>query len=82
MASCGPAGRLSGGGPSAALLEVCVHTSANDVPPEFTLLKIARPDVEVLVIKPEDLPPELEDASRSDSLPGDGMGPEQGGRPI
>ncbi len=24
--------------PSAALLEVCVHTSANDVPPEFTLL--------------------------------------------
>src|ERR1022692_977302 len=34
------------GSPSAALLEVCVHTSANDVPPEFTLLKIAGPDPE------------------------------------
>ena len=44
------------GSPSAALLEVCVHTSANDVPPEFTLLKIAGPDPEVFVIKPEDLP--------------------------
>ena len=44
------------GSPSAALLEVCVHTSANDVPPEFTLLKIQGPDVEVLVIKPEELP--------------------------
>ncbi len=42
--------------PSSALLEVCVHTSANDVPPEFTLLKIEGPDVEVLVIKAEDLP--------------------------
>jgi RES domain-containing protein len=44
------------GSPSAALLEVCVHTSANDVPPEFTLLKIEGPDLEVLVVKPEDLP--------------------------
>src|SRR5450631_2567217 len=26
--------------PASALLEVCVHTAANDVPPEFTLLKI------------------------------------------
>jgi len=44
------------GSPAAALLEVCVHTSANDVPPEFTLLKIEGPDTEVLVIKLEDLP--------------------------
>src|SRR5580692_355193 len=32
--------------PAAALLEVCVHTSANDVPPEFMLLKIEGPDAE------------------------------------
>jgi len=30
--------------PSAALLEVCVHTSANDIPPSYTLLKVAVPD--------------------------------------
>ncbi len=29
--------------PASALLEVCVHTSANDVPPDFTLLKIGGP---------------------------------------
>jgi len=44
--------------PSAALLEVCVHTSANDVPPEFTLLKIEGPTARVRVIKPEDLSPD------------------------
>jgi RES domain-containing protein len=33
--------------PASALLEVCVHTSANDVPPEFTLLKIVGPDLDV-----------------------------------
>jgi RES domain-containing protein len=43
------------GSPAAALLEVCVHTSANDVPPEYTLLKIECPDPEVSVIKLEDL---------------------------
>jgi RES domain-containing protein len=42
--------------PAAALLEVCVHTSANDVPPEFTLLKIEGPDAQVQVIKLDDLP--------------------------
>jgi RES domain-containing protein len=42
--------------PASALLEVCVHTSANDVPPEFTLLKIEGPDVEVPSIKAGDLP--------------------------
>jgi len=42
--------------PASALLEVCVHTSANDVPPEFTLLRIEGPDVEVPTIKLNDLP--------------------------
>src|SRR5947207_939179 len=46
------------GSPSAALLEVCVHTSANDVPPEFTLLKIEGTVAEVVVINLEDLPPD------------------------
>ena len=41
---------------AAALLEVCVHTSANDVPPEFTLLKIEGPDVDVPSINIDDLP--------------------------
>jgi RES domain-containing protein len=31
--------------PSGALIEVCVHTSANDIPPSFTLLKIIGPDL-------------------------------------
>jgi RES domain-containing protein len=44
------------GSPPTALLEVCVHTCASDVPPEFTLLKIEGPDVEVSIIKPEDWP--------------------------
>lgn len=42
--------------PAAALLEVCVHTSANDVPPEFTLLRIEGPDFPVPSIRVEDLP--------------------------
>jgi RES domain-containing protein len=46
------------GSPSAALLEVCVHTSANDVPPEFTLLKIEGPDTEFPAIQRDDLPPD------------------------
>jgi RES domain-containing protein len=44
------------GSPSTALLEVCVHTSANDVPPEFTLLKIEGPDLDIPVVSPDDLP--------------------------
>jgi RES domain-containing protein len=43
--------------PASALLEVCVHTSANDVPPDFTLLKIAAPEVQVHSIRINDLPP-------------------------
>ena len=46
------------GNPAAALLEVCVHTSANDVPPEFTLLKIEGPDVDAVLVRTEDLPPD------------------------
>ena len=42
--------------PASALLEVCVHTSANDVPPAFTLLKIEGPNIEVLSIKADNLP--------------------------
>jgi RES domain-containing protein len=42
--------------PASALLEVCVHTSANDVPPEFTLLKIERPDFDVPTIGIDTLP--------------------------
>jgi RES domain-containing protein len=42
--------------PASALLEVCVHTSANDVPPEFTLLKIEGPDFNVPSIGVETLP--------------------------
>jgi RES domain-containing protein len=42
--------------PAAALLEVCVHTSANDVPPEFPLLRVEGPDTETPSIRVEDLP--------------------------
>lgn len=42
--------------PASALLEVCVHTSANDVPPEFTLLKIEGPGGKIPIITPDDLP--------------------------
>jgi|ERR1700739_657071 len=42
--------------PASALLEVCVHTSANDVPPEFTLLKIEGPDIKVPSINIDSLP--------------------------
>jgi RES domain-containing protein len=44
------------GSPPAALLEVCVHTSANDMPPEFILLKIEGPETEFATVGPEDLP--------------------------
>src|SRR5277367_6161982 len=42
--------------PASALLEVCVHTSASDVPPEFTLLKVEGPDLGVQSVKNNDLP--------------------------
>jgi len=39
--------------PAAALLEVCVHTSANDIPPSYTLLKVSVPD-ELTTLRIED----------------------------
>jgi RES domain-containing protein len=42
--------------PAAALLEVCVHTCANDVPPDFTLLSIEGPDLKVQSVRVHDLP--------------------------
>jgi RES domain-containing protein len=42
--------------PAASLLEVCVHTSAADVPPAFTLLKIKGPDLVVPSITIDRLP--------------------------
>jgi RES domain-containing protein len=42
--------------PAAALLEVCVHTSANDVPDDFTLLRIDGPNVKPTVAGTTDLP--------------------------
>ena len=41
--------------PASALLEVCVHTSASDAPPEFTLLKIEGPTLEVPAVAPGQL---------------------------
>jgi RES domain-containing protein len=40
--------------PAGALLETCVHTSANDIPPSFTLLEIEAPEdvlIEVLAVE-------------------------------
>ena len=42
--------------PASSLLEVCVHTSANDVPPEFTLLKIEGPEIEIRMVRADELP--------------------------
>ncbi len=44
------------GNPASALLEVCVHTAANDAPPEFTLLRIEGPDLTIPAIAGSDLP--------------------------
>jgi RES domain-containing protein len=35
------------GSPAGALLEICANTAVNDVPPNFTLLKVAGPDLPV-----------------------------------
>jgi len=42
--------------PAAALLEVCVHTTASDVPPDVTLLKIIGPDTRAPSVGLRDLP--------------------------
>jgi RES domain-containing protein len=44
--------------PAGALLEVCVHTASNDLPPDFTLLEIEGPDLAVLKLDPTALPPD------------------------
>src|SRR5271167_2507930 len=44
--------------PASALLEVCVHTAANDVPPDFTLLRIEGPELSFISISESDLPPD------------------------
>src|ERR1700683_788218 len=41
--------------PASALLEVCVHTAANNIPPEFTLLRIEGPGIEIRPIAEADL---------------------------
>jgi RES domain-containing protein len=41
--------------PASALLEVCVHTAANDIPPRFTLLRIEGPEIEIPAIAEADL---------------------------
>ena len=42
--------------PAAALLEICVHTAADDIPPDFTLLRVEGPDVDTLSVSGDDLP--------------------------
>jgi RES domain-containing protein len=42
--------------PAGALLEVCVHTSSNDVPPGYTLLRVEGPETEFLSISQDSLP--------------------------
>jgi RES domain-containing protein len=41
---------------AACLLEVCVHTAANDVPPDFTLLRVEGPDLQVPSVSSDELP--------------------------
>ena len=42
--------------PASALLEVCVHTAANDVPPDFILLRIEGPDLHIPTLAESTLP--------------------------
>jgi RES domain-containing protein len=44
--------------PAGALLEVCVHTSSNNEPPTYTLLRVERPGTEFPSISEESLPPD------------------------
>ncbi len=45
-----------GESPSAVLLEMCVHTAVQDVPPAYTLLRVEGPDVEVSSLATGSLP--------------------------
>jgi RES domain-containing protein len=42
--------------PASALLEVCVHTASNDIPPEYTLLTVEGPDLATDTIALDSLP--------------------------
>jgi RES domain-containing protein len=42
--------------PAGALLEICANTTADDIPSQFTLLKVAGPDVPVEKVALTDLP--------------------------
>jgi RES domain-containing protein len=43
--------------PAGALLEACIHTSANDIPPNYTLLEIAvEADISLEQLNPSRLP--------------------------
>ncbi len=54
-----------GESPSAVLLEVCVHTAANDVPASFKLLRIVGPDVELATLPNGALPHDWRDRPES-----------------
>jgi RES domain-containing protein len=45
-----------GDSPACVLLEVCVHTTVQDVPETYTLLRIEGPDIEVSVLPEDALP--------------------------
>lgn len=54
--------------PASALLEVCVHTAANDIPRMFTLLRVEAPESTTMSVRAADLPedwPERQDVTRS-----------------
>jgi RES domain-containing protein len=53
--------------PASALLEVSVHTAANNVPPDFTLLRLEGPDIATATGTADDLAedwPAYPDATR------------------
>ena len=51
-----------------ALLEVCVHTAANDVPPSYTLLEVTVPTTTMLeAISVDSLPQDWRGGSGGDS---------------
>jgi RES domain-containing protein len=52
-----------GTSPASALLEVCVHTTANNVPPNYTLIKVSVPEgLRILTIEDTQLPGDWQDS--------------------
>ena len=41
--------------PAGAMVEVCVHTASNNVPPAIIMLQIEGPDISIPAVEPEDL---------------------------